>query len=257
MNQSFKIMKKLVLISLLFSLTLTAQDALRQLEDVEIVFVKGYWGNLEAVGYQGDQVNLQITHTEASKRPVQVDPTQNSELISVHRNGTTLTIEAREPRGFESIDLKLSVPQEMKLMVEWIKGGEVNIHNFTNGIEINHLNGSVKATRIGSYAFINAANGSIQAHFNHVDKKLPISLVTMNGGIDVQLPGAVKRDVRLISRKNGYVITDFDLKTERPISNLNIRDYSKKPILANAKINGGGSLLFLSTENGPISILKH
>lgn len=250
-------MKKLVLITLLFSLTLTAQDALQQLEDVEVVFIKGYWGNLDAVGYAGDRVKLQITHTEGSKRPVLVNQAQNSELVSVKRNGAVLTIEAREPKDFESIDLKLSVPQDIKLMVEWIKGGEVIIDNFSSGIEINHLNGSVKATRLGSYAFINAANGSIQAHFNRVDKKLPISLVTMNGGINVQLPQAVKRDVRLISRKNGYITTNFDLKSERPISNLNIRSYSKKPILASAKINGGGSLLFLSTENGPISLEAH
>ena len=78
----------------------------------------------------------------------------------------------------------------------------------------------------------------------------------MNGGITAVLPENTKRDLRLISRKNGYVESDFNIDSDKKIINLNSKQYSKQPIINAARINGGGSLLFLSTENGPIAIKK-
>jgi len=136
------------------------------------------------------------------------------------------------------------------------KGGNIFVNNFTNGVEINSLNGSVKLNGICEYALVNATNGEIKAEFDKINRNKPISLITLNGGVTVVLPGNSSRDLRLISRKNGYIESDFDIDTEERILNLNQKRYAKQAIINKGKINGGGSLLFLSTENGPIAIKK-
>jgi DUF4097 and DUF4098 domain-containing protein YvlB len=138
-----------------------------------------------------------------------------------------------------------------------LKGGNIYANNFKHGVEINSLNGSIKLEHIGKYALVNAANGEIYASFSTIDKNHPISLVTINGGITATIPENTKRDLRLISRKNGYIESDFKIDSNKKIINLNSKQYSKEPIITTARINGGGSLLFLSTENGPISIKKN
>ena len=167
-----------------------------------------------------------------------------------------LYIQSREPKGFESIDLNLNIPEHLFLEITLLKGGNIYAHNFKHGVEINSQNGSVKLEQISKYALVNAANGEIDASFSSIDKNYPISLVTMNGGITAALPENTKRDLRLISRKNGYIESDFSIDSNKEIINLNSKQYSKKPIINTARINGGGALLFLSTENGPIAIKK-
>ncbi len=226
--------------------------------DIDAVFVKSYWGNINVVGIDAsnqDIFDLEAVYTDTSKKSKNLG--QLSDYVSFKVENRKLYIETREPKGFESIDLNLKMPADLFLEIKLEKGGNIFADNMKNGVEINILNGSVNLERIGKYALVNAANGEIVANFDTLDEGMPISLVTMNGGVNATLPDNSKRDLRLISRKNGFVLSDFDLLSDEKIINLNVRQYSKKPIINTARINGGGALLFLSTENGPISIKKN
>lgn len=230
-----------------------AQMDLSKYKDVDRVHITTYWGDINATGTSAD-FNLIAKFTDTSKKSTVLKDMSN--YVSVTKKDNTLYIENRQPKGFESIDLNLKVPENIFLEIKLNKGGNIYVDNFKNGIEVNSLNGSVTLKHIGDYAFVNATNGEIKAHFNSVNKNKPISLVTLNGGVTAVLPSKSKRDVRLISRKNGYIETDFDIKSKETITNLNVKNYSQQPISNSATINGGGALLFLSTENGPITIKK-
>ena len=241
----------------LISQSITSQQNLSNFKDIDRVYVSSYWGNINAYGTSTQTENefsLDVTHTNSSKKSKKVK--EVSKYINIKKKNKTLYIASRKPEGFESIEIDLKIPEDIFLEIKLTKGGEIYLDNFKNGVEVNSLNGSVKLERISDYAFVNAANGEITASFISVDKKKPISLVTLNGGVTAILPKNCKRDLRLISRKNGYVLSDFKIESYESITNLNKKSYAKQPIINTAKINGGGAVLFLSTENGPISIKK-
>lgn len=242
---------------LFLGLILGAQNQLPNLNDVEKVVVKNYWGDQKITGKSKFSTNytLSVLFTGTSDKK-QVPPSEIKDYVNVYKENEVLYILAREPNAFESIDLILEIPSHLVLTTELIKGGNIFAENLEKGIEVNSLNGSVKLKKIGSYALVSAANGEVAVQFEQVDPSKAISLITLNGGITVELPSMARRDLRLISRKNGYINSEFELKSDSAIENLNTKVYSKQPIIASATINGGGELLFLSTQNGPLTIKK-
>jgi DUF4097 and DUF4098 domain-containing protein YvlB len=248
--------KNLLLLSLFISICGMAQNDLLDLTSVDSLFVKTYWGDVTINGVSNEIATLKVTHTDSDNNRKIVNNSSSGQYYDLKTTGRSLELSARSPKGFESLDFIIKVPKRIFVQVEMRKGGEIVIQNMVNGIEVNHRNGSFKGRNIGDYAMINLANGSIDIGFDSVSKSHPISLVTMNGGITVSLPRDVQRDVRLISRKNGYLWSDFKLMDELPAGQINVKTYSKVPIDGKVKINGGGKLLFLSTQNGPLEILK-
>jgi len=222
-----------------------------------------YWGNITVVGYPGNRLQLNVYHTDTSKVTKRVADDELDRFVTIAEAEDSYKITSRKPGEgvFESVDLEIYVPESFFINARIVKGGEIMIENIESGLEIDHRNGSVELIDIGSHAVVNAANGSIKANFASVDPDKAISLTTLNGGIEVSLPGSVSRDVRIISRKNGYIQSDFNLEgvdsvyivEQGPVSDSS---YSKDPISIMSKINGGGALLFISTENGPVTINK-
>ena len=245
------------LILLMASAKSFGQTDLSEYNNIEGIYIISHWGNIDISGDQSVQApvfNIEATFTDTSKTPIV--PDNFSEYVSLTEKDQKLYIETREPMGFESIDLNLKIPNQLFIEILLYKGGNIFAENCKNGIEINSLNGSVKLEGIGEYALVSATNGEIEVEFDKIDKNKPISLVTLNGGVTAILPENARHNVRLISRKNGYVNSDFNIETDEPIINLNQKKYAKKPIMNTGKISGGGSLLFLSTENGPITLKK-
>jgi len=236
---------------------LYSQNDLSNYTDIESVYIISHWGNVNAVGTNSKgstKFTVEARFTDSSKKTKIID--DYTRYMSFEVKEKKLYIKTRKPEGFESIDLYLKIPEDLLLEILLQKGGEIVVSNFNKGVEINSLNGSVKLEGIGEYALVNATNGEIKASFDKINQDLPISLVTLNGGITVEIPENAKHDLRLISRKNGYIESDFIIDTRKPILHLNQKIYSKQAIDNKGSINGGGSLLFLSTENGPIAIKR-
>ena len=251
-------MKNIILILLLITATnITAQFDLPDLKDIESIDLKVYWGEVTVLGNNTGNAAIEINYTDAQNKRREIIKNESREFVSIEKKGRSLEISAREPATFESIDLTLFVPADKQVNIELIKGGDIYVENLDSGIEVNQRNGSFDADGISKYAMVNLANGSINIEFDRLDPELPVSLVTLNGEVKVALPSNVNRDLRLISEKNGYVVSDFELTSVTDIPNLNKREYSKSPIRSFAKLNGGGSLLFMSTQNGPLLINKN
>lgn len=249
-----------LLLLVLFSIASThiySQKDLSNFKNIEGVYIISHWGDLNIEGtVSGDspEFNVEAIFTDTSRKPKNINNFLN--YMSFELKEKKLYIETRKPKDFESIDLNLKIPADLFIEITLKKGGNISVYNFLNGTEINSLNGSVTLEGISEYAIVNATNGEIKASFDKINSNQPISLVTLNGGVTVKIPEKSKRDLRLISRKNGYIESDFDLDTEETMVNLNQKRYAKQAIINRGKINGGGSLLFLSTENGPIAIKK-
>ena len=250
-------MKKInITFSLLLICTgLFAQMELPDLNQVKKIVVMNYWGDQHIQGVEPGAGKFTLAAKYTETKSLHLDSRAELEgYVTVRRFGDVLYITARKPKGFESIDLFIHIPADIMVSSELFIGGNIFMNNLNGGVEVNSLNGSVRLEKIGGYALVSAANGEVNAQFQEVDTSKAISLITLNGGVSVSLPKSASRDVRLISRKNGYINSDFSLQSDIPIKNLNAKVYSKDPIVHTAQINGGGSLLFLSTQNGPISL---
>lgn len=229
----------------------------------EMLSVDVYWGNILVEAHNRRTVEIDVFHTDTSKKKKKIDSALWKQFISYEEDGDAIKILSRRPgQGvFESIDISVKVPASMFVKARIVKGGELSITGVMSGVEVDHRNGSVELKALGSHAIVNAANGSITASFDSIDPDKVLSFVTLNGGISLKLPESVSRDVRLISRKNGFVVTDFELPgVNAPVKvdeqSITDSSYLKNPISVHSKIKKGGPLLFISTENGPISIKK-
>lgn len=90
-----------------------------------------------------------------------------------------------------------------------------------------------------------------------------MSFSTMNGDVDVTLPGDTKARVKMKS-DNGDIYSDFEVKVEANPSNPNVSDTHGKDgrfhvqfdKVTYGSINGGGPEMQFTTFNGKIYLRK-
>jgi DUF4097 and DUF4098 domain-containing protein YvlB len=125
------------------------------------------------------------------------------------------------------------------------------------------MNGSIVLTNVSGSVVASSQNGAITVGLDKIAPGKPMSFTTLNGKIDVTLPGDTKAKLRL-KTDNGAVYSDFDVKLEPDTS---------KPVVEDARsqggkyrirmdhsvygsINGGGPEYRFETMNGSILIHK-
>ncbi|MEM6328263.1 MAG: hypothetical protein AAF791_14200 [Bacteroidota bacterium] len=251
-----------VLLALTVSAALHAQptQVLRFLDpsgDIDVT-AEVTWGNIRVVGYDGDEIRLQVTHTAEGGSPQPV--TRVADFVEVRSTNTQYLIRARSPQGdaFESVDLVLRVPSRARFQALVARGGEIRVEGMDGGVYVQNRNGSVDLRGLSGPTQVNAVNGSITASFRQMPDAA-MSFLTMNGEVDLLLPRSARANVQLRSERNGYIDSDFALpgvdypyaeeagSAEKPLA-------SPRPIQLRSTLNGGGPMLIATTENGPIKL---
>jgi DUF4097 and DUF4098 domain-containing protein YvlB len=95
-------------------------------------------------------------------------------------------------------------------------------------------------------AVARTVNGSIDARLGRADGREPLSFETVNGRIDVELPGDAAADVDART-VNGSIDSDFPLEIRGRWN----------PKRVSGAIGGGGRELELRTVNGSIRLRRH
>lgn len=123
--------------------------------------------------------------------------------------------------------------------------GELNVNALNSGFVISEVTGPV---------VMQNTNGSIEIAFNRLAPEKPNSLTTVNGFIDITLPGDAKADFK-INAINGEAFTDFDIKTEAGKEGMPPIPHFKM-FNMHGSINGGGVPFTVSAVNGDVYIRK-
>ena len=172
------------------------------------------WADLHITGVDGDTITVESTvAAQESKDSLnaglrRLDDESNFTL-SEHDNIVSLTLAGENPAaGGHNAAFKISLPRAMALDVKTELGGDLNIKDVSGDIEINNTNGDVQLHGIVGSAIINTMNGEVHASYVQAPQKL-ISLTSMNGEIDLQVPADTKANVQLRTQ-NGSILTDFD-----------------------------------------------
>jgi DUF4097 and DUF4098 domain-containing protein YvlB len=132
--------------------------------------------------------------------------------------------------------------------------GELDVESTNGGITLDQVGGSIVA---------HALNGSVTANVVRLDADKPFSFSTLNGRIDVTLPGNMHANLNIRSDQGDiYLDQGFDFKplatsssnTSKPESNGMLKLKTDNTI--HGTINGGGVEINIRSFNGSILVHK-
>jgi hypothetical protein len=161
------------------------------------------------------------------------------------------------------IDLTIQVPLNTSLELHTINNGDIKVENVSGEIEVANVNGAIILSRISGSAVAQTVNGDVTVTFTRLDGKKPLSLITLNGDVDVTLPATAKVDFKLKIDNQGEIYSDFELalqnKSEKTVEDKRShggRYQVKIDKTVSGSINGGGQEITLNTFNGDILLRK-
>ena len=138
--------------------------------------------------------------------------------------------------------------------------GNISVEGVDGDIVANNINGGVTLTNVSGAVVAHALNEDVKATITRFAGK-PMSFSSLNGTLDVTLPGDTKANLKLES-DNGEVYSDFPVEMLAPSINQTVQDdrgkggkYRLKIEKAmTGRINGGGPEITFKTFNGDIKL---
>ena len=219
--------------------------------------VKGVIGSVRAVAGTGSEIVIEATKT--AKRD---DPDEVEIEVVPHSGGVTVCAvypqgRNREPNDCQpgnkgrsnannndvTVNFVVRVPRGVNFAGRTVMG-DVDINGLTGDVRAHSVNGSVRVSTTG-LAQASTVNGSIDVSMGRADWDDILEFETVNGGIILELPGAVDMEVHA-STVNGSISTDYPLTVRGRFSNKRLT----------GTVGRGGRELALGTVNGDIELRR-
>jgi DUF4097 and DUF4098 domain-containing protein YvlB len=234
-------------------------------------------GGITVKGYEGKEVIVEaksrghvVGEDESADEGEDEKPDKHAGMMRLKAGGGGLDVEESKnvmeisvPAWKADIDLTIQVPLNASLELHAVNNGGIKVENVNGDMEVVNVNGGITLSRIGGATVAQTVNGNVTATFSRLDGKTPLSLITLNGDVDVTLPAAAKVDFKLKIDNQGEVYSDFELalqnKSEKTVEDKRSRGgrYQVKiDKTVFGSINGGGQEITLKTFNGDILLRK-
>jgi DUF4097 and DUF4098 domain-containing protein YvlB len=162
-----------------------------------------------------------------------------------------------------SVDLIVHVPWSTSLKLHCVNGGNITVENVRGELEVENVNGGIILSHISGSAVAQTVNGDITVSFNKLDSARAMSMVTLNGDVDVTLPSDSKASLKMKIDNQGEIYSDFELamKTtpQKAVEDKRSHGGRYRVTFENTitgNINGGGQTITLKTFNGDILLRK-
>ena len=203
-------------------------------------------GSVEIRGYDGKELLLDSGGSTRNK---------DKEKNGLHRidiaNGFSLSEDNNvitiHGGGGGTPRLAVQVPYKTNLEIKCTNCGETLISEVSGDIDVNLTNGGIRLTNTSGAVLAHSLNSRVIATFDRVPQK-PVSLSTLNGGIDITVPGDTKANLNL-KTSNGKIYSDFDVR----LAGGTLMQPGKG---LGGTINGGGVEIRLNSFNGSIYLRK-
>ena len=236
-------------------------------------------GGIVVKGYEGKEVIVEAKprgHVIGDEKGKMEDegedekPDKHAGMMRLKAGGGGLEVEEsknvmaiRVPAWKADIDLTIQVPMNTTLELHAVNNGGVKVENVSGDIEVANVNGGITLSHISGSAVVQTVNGDVTAIFSRLDGKKPLSLITLNGDVDITLPATAKVDLKMKIDNQGEIYSDFELalqnKSEKTVEDKRGRGgrYQVKiDKTVFGSINGGGQEITLKTFNGDILLRK-
>ena len=158
-------------------------------------------------------VRSNVKNAEAARtRPDGLRRLDSELTFSTAEKDNVVTINlGGHPGNRDDAELDIAVPRNTSVQVGGSMGGDVVVREIAGDVEVSSLNGEIHLEKLAGGALVECTNGEIDASFTAVPAGRPLSFTSMNGEIQVHVPGDTKANVRLRTQ-NGAILTDFDEK---------------------------------------------
>ena len=236
-------------------------------------------GGIAVMGYEGKEVIVEAKprghvigddENEMEDEGEDEKPDKHAGMKRLKADGGGLEIEEsrnvmeiRVPAWKADIDLIIQVPMSTALELHAVNNGGIKVENVSGDIEVANVNGGITLSRIAGSAVAQTVNGDVTVTFSRLDGKKPLSLITLNGDVDVTLPATAKVDLKMKIDNRGEIYSDFEIalqnKSEKTVEDKRGRGgrYQVKiDKTVSGSINGGGQEITLKTFNGDILLRK-
>ncbi|MFN2501347.1 MAG: DUF4097 family beta strand repeat-containing protein [Pyrinomonadaceae bacterium] len=116
--------------------------------------------------------------------------------------------------GNLNVEYRLMVPRTAVLNQVETVNGSVSVYNFSNVTNVSTVNGSVIASRVRGTAKLSTVNGEVNADFDPLETGMAITLDSVNGRVNLQIPSDANATVKADSL-NGNITNDFGLPVRK------------------------------------------
>ena len=238
---------------LAFSLALGAW--VRPAYGVERVWEKRFplspGGHISVVNVQGsvlvegwDRAEVEATVAMRSATPTdQLDDVK----VAVEARGSSMAFHTLYPRGLDTpirVDYRLRVPRQVRLDEVGALEGDIVIRDVQGSIEARNLHGDIEGTNVSGSVVANALTGNIlMCLAAPPDARLPFTLATLNGNIDLVMPPQANANLEL-STVAGRIIGDYPFQVSSVPGDSTRR----------AQVGAGGVRVQLRTVRGNIRV---
>jgi hypothetical protein len=240
--------------------------------DIEV-----YRGSITLVGYKGDTIEISAKTSvfagkdkDLKKVKAKINQSTSSRstegLKSVKSQSMRLEIEERNNEveissevSNQHVDLVIKVPQRSSIDVELYKGGDINVDGVSGGLELEAYQGMIIAKNISGPIVAETARTDIVVSFTDFAKTSPSSLTSHMGNVDITLAKKVAANVN-VQTYQGEIFSGLD-KDFVVVDEIkkNKKGKKQKVVLGGimqAKVNGGGQVLSLTSYSGNLYIRK-
>jgi hypothetical protein len=200
------------------------------------------------------------------------DRADGLKLLGSAEDNTDLGVNVSEENGVISIQgatrqvreykYKVLIPSGMAVNLDYgspFAKSDVIVESFTGSLEIKTLNANVKISKSSGPFTINTISGDLEVSFDKINQSEPTSLASVNGIIDVTIPGSDKANIE-ISTINGNVYNNLDLKGVAKEKEKDRHAYGMDAIRMQGgnsyTLNGGGQKVYLKSISGNIYLRK-
>ncbi|HEY3369976.1 MAG TPA: hypothetical protein VGK10_03955 [Prolixibacteraceae bacterium] len=209
---------------------------------------------------------------ESDFNSVRPERAEGLKLLGSVEDNTELGLNVSEENGVVSIQgttrqvmdykYKILIPVGMAVSLDYkspFVKGDVIVDSFNGSLEIKTLGANVKITKSSGPFTVNTISGNVEVVFDKINQGDPTSLASMNGFIDVTVPGTEKASIE-ISTMMGNVYNNLDLKSTSSAKDKDNRSAGLNAVKQGANtftLNGGGQKVYLKSISGNIYLRKH
>ena len=199
-------------------------------------------GDVEITGW--DRNEVQIDAVKKARDQQRLDEAS----IEVETGSDYVKIHTQYPHNHTnnnpaSVHYTLHVPQNARLDRISLVNGSLNIQKVTGQVDASLVNGKAHVSDLTGEANISSVNGSIDANYASLSNVPKIKLKSVNGSIELGLPGSPSAEVKA-STVNGGIKSDFPLTVQGSFASHNL----------SGTLGSGGTRIELSNVNGSIHI---
>jgi len=162
--------------------------------------------------------------------------------------------------GMQAQKLHILVPRNTSVVVKTVNGDDLTVRGVNGEHELANVNGAIHAEHVSGSVVAHTTNGDVVVSLDRADPGKPMSLVTLNGDVEITLPADFGADLRL-QTTNGEIYTDFDFaatsgkpQVHEDSSHGRYKVEVKQEV--RGSINGGGPEIRMQTFNGDILVRK-